>query len=208
MRQDLHPLAARTRPALVARLFSAVRAEQAANDFFDDCLVQFLGLSRSEGRCLDIVDRHGRISAGALAAESGLSTDAVLALIARLQASGYLERLPDGADGQAVVAVTAEARRLVDKVFSHVEAMIAPLLDRLTPEQLRGIVVFLEAAAWINQQRARLLQDHLPAGATTPEERLALAERFSGDAKSLAECIAGRLEAGDDIATVFAQTSD
>ena len=38
----------------------AVRENQAATDLFDEALSQFLGINRTDGRCLDIIDRHGQ----------------------------------------------------------------------------------------------------------------------------------------------------
>ncbi len=71
-----------------------MRASQRATDVIDEVAGQLLGLDRSDGRCLDILDQHGRISAGDLAASSGLTTGAITAVIDRLERAGYAQRMP------------------------------------------------------------------------------------------------------------------
>jgi len=65
---------------LAQNLVAAVREEQIANEIVDDHVALFLGINRTDGRCLDIVERHGRMTAGALATESGMTTGAVTAV--------------------------------------------------------------------------------------------------------------------------------
>jgi DNA-binding MarR family transcriptional regulator len=84
------------------RFKEAVRANQTATDVFDEALTIFLGINRTDGRCLDIIDRVGRISAGHLANESGLTTGAVTAVIDRLEAAGYARRTRDTLDRRKI----------------------------------------------------------------------------------------------------------
>jgi len=180
------------------RLINAVRANQTADDLFDECVVEFLGVSRSDGRCLDIVDRLGKVTAGRLAAESGLTTGSVTVLVDRLERAGYLTRTRDTEDRRKVwIEVTGRTRELNHKLFSHLSEVMRPLFDRFSPEQIEAIVDFLEISTYINRQRAALLQDHLVPGTVTPEQRLEQAEAFDRDAHKLARCIGEQIRKGD-----------
>ena len=50
-----------------------VRRHQIAQDAFDDVAAVVMGINRTDLRCMDIVDRGGQVTAGALARESELS---------------------------------------------------------------------------------------------------------------------------------------
>ncbi|HVW93370.1 MAG TPA: MarR family transcriptional regulator, partial [Devosia sp.] len=119
------------------RIINAVRANQTADDLFDESVTEFLGVSRSDGRCLDIVDRLGRCTAGRLAAESGLTTGAVTALVDRLERLGYLTRTRDTEDRRKVwIEVTDRTRDFNRLLFGHLSVMLPPLFARFSPEQI------------------------------------------------------------------------
>jgi DNA-binding MarR family transcriptional regulator len=180
------------------RLINAVRANQNADDLFDECVAEFLGVNRSDARCLDIVDRLGKTTPGRLAAESGLTTGAVTALLDRMEQAGYLQRTRDTEDRRRIwIEITDQTRRMNALLFGHLRVMMPPLFQRFTPDQLAAIVEFLEVATWINRQRAALLQDNLPAGNATPEERARQAEAFDEDAQKLARCIGEQIRNGE-----------
>ena len=88
---------------LIAELSNEVRASQSATDQMDDAACRALGINRTDGRCLDIVDREGPVSAGRLAEASGLTTAAVTAVIDRLEKVGYARRLSDANDRRRVL---------------------------------------------------------------------------------------------------------
>jgi DNA-binding MarR family transcriptional regulator len=180
------------------RIINAVRANQTADDLFDESVVEFLGVSRSDGRCLDIVDRLGRVTAGRLAAESGLTTGAVTALVDRLERHGYLRRTRDTEDRRKVwIEVTDRSREFNRLLFGHLAVVLPPLFQRFSPEQIDAIVDFLEIGTYINHQRAALLQEHLVAPGATAEERLQEAGAFDVEAQKLAHCIGGQISRGE-----------
>ena len=180
------------------RLVSAVRASQTADDVFDEAVVDFLGVSRSDGRCLDIVDRLGKVTAGRLAAESGLTTGAVTALVDRLERLGYLTRTRDTADRRKVwIEATDLTRRFNRHLFAHLEVVLGPLFQRFTADQVAAITEYLEIGTYINRQRAALLQEHLLAPGASREERLAQAEAFDAEAIKLSHCIGEQISRGE-----------
>lgn len=197
MNQDNHS-SSKISPELARRLMLAVRASQTADDVFDETAVEFLGVSRSDGRCLDIVDRLGKCTAGRLAAESGLTTGAVTALVDRMERAGYLVRARDTEDRRKVwIEVTDRTRHLNRLIWGHLGVVLPPLFERFTLEQIGAIVDYLEIGTYINRQRAALLQEHVLAAAATPEQRLEQAAAFDVEAHKLARCIGDQIRRGE-----------
>src|SRR5919109_1824865 len=97
---------------LFEELLVEVRASQNATDRFDQAVADALGLNRTDMRCLDILDREGRMTAGRLAEATGLTTGAVTTVLDRLEQAGYARRVRDTDDRRRVyVEVTEETRR-------------------------------------------------------------------------------------------------
>jgi hypothetical protein len=60
---------------------------------FDEVAYEKLGINRTDGRCLDIVENQGPLTAGELAELSGLTTAAVTSVLDRLEQAGYARRV-------------------------------------------------------------------------------------------------------------------
>ena len=161
------------------RYKEAVRANQAATDLFDETLTQFLGINRTDGRCLDLIDRRGRMSAGQLANESGLTTGAVTAVIDRLEAAGYVRRIRDTLDRRKIwVELTEDTRNIIARIFGHYEKTGPMMMDRFTADQVRAILEYLEIGTFLQNELAAALREHLDPRATTPTARLIQARAF------------------------------
>ena len=72
------------RQQLLHDLSSEVRASQRVAELVDELASELLGINRTDARCLEILERHERLSAGKLAEASGLTTGAITAVIDRL----------------------------------------------------------------------------------------------------------------------------
>lgn len=161
------------------RFKEAIRANQTATDVFDEALAAFLGINRTDGRCLDIIDRVGRISAGQLANESGLTTGAVTAVIDRLESAGYARRTRDTLDRRKVwIEVTEETRTINARVFGFYARIYPALMQRFTPDQIGAVLQFLEMGTFLNQELASAIKEHHDPSAVTPEARLIQARAF------------------------------
>ena len=183
---------------IAARLVEAVRAEQVANEIVDEHVAAFLGINRTDSRCLDILERRGRMTAGALAEESGLTTGAVTALVDRLERAGYLRRTRDTIDRRKVfIELTPLMTSMTEKLFYNMKEMFEGMMERLTPKEVEAITYFLRAGTYINGHRARLLKEHLPTGNASAEERLAAASVYDKVARRLAPAIAEHLRTDD-----------
>lgn len=165
---------------LALRFKAAIRAHQAATDLFDETYCQFLGINRTDGRCLDIVDRFGRISAGQLAIESGLTTGAVTAVIDRLEAAGYLRRIRDRVDRRKVWVETTEAmREIAHRVFGYYMSSGMGIVEQFTPGERDAIMRFLNIGTFLNTELAAALRAHASPVAGTADARLEQAKAFA-----------------------------
>jgi DNA-binding MarR family transcriptional regulator len=143
-----------TKNELIDELSLEVRAGQAAVDQMDDAACRALGINRTDGRCLDIIDREGPVAAGRLAEASGLTTAAVTAVIDRLERAGYARRVGDPKDRRRVlVELTPLARERTEVIWGPFEAF-REVLGRYTVEQLELLRDFHRTGREYNEARA------------------------------------------------------
>jgi DNA-binding MarR family transcriptional regulator len=142
------------RAELLRELEAAGRAQSAATVMFHSTLAAIRGLSATEEKALDLLDRFGPLTAGELARHSGLAPASVTGLVDRLERKGFARRVPHPRDGRSV---------LVEIDRDRVMASLGPLfadwfrsLDELwagyTDEQLELILHFLNEVARRQQQ--------------------------------------------------------
>jgi DNA-binding MarR family transcriptional regulator len=122
---------AESRDDVLSEVAEELRLSGVTNDIADQVVADYLGLNRTDTRCLDIIERLDGVSAGRLASEAGLSTGAVTTVLDRLERAGYARRVQDPGDRRRVlVELTPAARRELQELY-------APLTDA-TMRQLEG----------------------------------------------------------------------
>jgi DNA-binding MarR family transcriptional regulator len=146
------------RKKLIEAIMLEARTLHAVRDGVEEAVVELLGLNRTDSRCLDILDREGRMTAGQLADASGLTTGAVTAVLDRLERAGYAKRVRDTSDRRRVlVEVTEKTRRVGGEMFAELARTVAVELDRYSSDELELILGFVRMDRQINEeQRARL----------------------------------------------------
>ena len=102
-----------------------------ANDIADQAVADYLGINRTDARCLDIIERLGGVTAGRLARESGLSTGAVTTVLDRLERAGLARRTSDPGDRRRVLVEMTPAAREAN------EELYRPLVEAATEQLLR-----------------------------------------------------------------------
>src|SRR5580698_7272982 len=108
----------RSRAELVSAAALEARLHQNSYDRFEDAAAGYFGVNRTAMRCMEVLDRLGRLSPGEIAGHTGLSSGAVTAMLDRLERSGLVQRLPDPSDRRRVlVQLTDKARRLAADVY-------------------------------------------------------------------------------------------
>ena len=147
------------------RLGEEIRAGQRATDVVDDLVAEAMGVNRTDARCLDIVEQHGRISAGELALASGLTTGAVTAVVDRLERTGYARRVADTTDRRRVlVELTPGARELIWELMGRpMREANVPVMDRYSDAQLKLLIDFQRQSREIQERHAQWLRERLRA---------------------------------------------
>jgi DNA-binding MarR family transcriptional regulator len=139
---------------LMTDLVEAVRAARAAVDQLDEAACQALGINRTDGRCLDVLDREGPVTAGRLAQQAGLSAAAATTAIDRLEAKGYVQRSRDANDRRRVlVALTPLARQRTRRIWGPLAATRGDL-ERYTADELELLIDFHRQNRQADEQRA------------------------------------------------------
>jgi len=158
------------RDELLANLISAVRDYQIAVEKFDDAVCLALGINRTDGRCFDVLEHKGPMSAGELGREVGLTSGAVTAVIDRLEERGYARRAADPGDRRRVlVEVTAEGRAAAQVHYAPMVEGSAEILAGLGPAELELIARFNRLSAEMNERAAEELLGRLDGRAGAVE---------------------------------------
>jgi DNA-binding MarR family transcriptional regulator len=147
------------------RLGEEIRANQRATDKVDELVAELLGVNRTDSRALDILEQHGRMSAGHLALSSGLSSGAVTAVVDRLERAGYARRVPDASDRRRVlIELTDKARELIWELMGRpMREAGRPLIDRYSDAELELLIDFQRRGREMQERHAEWLRDRLRA---------------------------------------------
>jgi DNA-binding MarR family transcriptional regulator len=147
--------------SLRAALTAELQAYQASVDAFDDAAAQWLGVTRTDLRCLEILVRDRTASPGALGSALGLTSGGVTAMLIRLERGGFLRRVPAPGDRRRVtVEVTDRTLRFAERFYGPVARDGAGILGRYDATELRLLSDFLHAARELQERhlgRVKLL---------------------------------------------------
>lgn len=136
------------RAALAAHCIDAARAYSTAAVLLHAAVAERFGLSATDLKALDLLQRRGPLAAGELARETGLATASVTSLIDRLEAKRFVERRRDAADRRRVtVTLTPRVGAAIAPLFAGVNRRLHARLGRLDAAALASIEAFLAGAA-------------------------------------------------------------
>jgi DNA-binding MarR family transcriptional regulator len=147
---------------LFDRLIFELRAAVAASARYDQAVADALGFNRTDTRCIDLLDREGRLTPGELAARTGLTTGAITTVIDRLEKASHVRRVPDPGDRRRIyVELTAEARNTAARFYSDHAHRAEHLYPRYTEEQVELLLDFLRGMREFNDRKASELETSL-----------------------------------------------
>lgn len=165
----------RHKRAVFEELIDEVRRSQAATDRFDQAVADALRLNRTDLRCIDVLQREGRLTAGQLAEATGLTTGAMTTALDRLERLGYARRVRDSQDRRRVlVEVTPRANAGAAQFYAEHTAMAERLYHRYTTDELELLLRFVREGREFNERHAARLEEqnrarpHTPSNATDP----------------------------------------
>jgi len=146
------------RTALAERVVLAARESSTAGVLLHAALAERLGLTPTDHKTLEVLDRLGPQTAGEIAAHTGLAAASITSLLDRLEAKGFVRRERDTTDRRRVnVVLTGTHAEQLRDVFGPPSAAIDHLLAHYDDAQLQAIVDFLTSgAAWAREQTARI----------------------------------------------------
>ena len=147
--------AARTRDELMEEIGDVFRRYQRSVDVLDDVACRLMGVNRTDARVLDLLEHHGRMSAGDIAAGAALTSGAVTGVLDRLEKAGYARRVADERDRRRVLAEPTEkmaqaARDLYHGIRPKGVAAMEPYSD----DDLALVARFVAAVTAITEQHA------------------------------------------------------
>jgi DNA-binding MarR family transcriptional regulator len=160
-----------SREQLIYEGFNLLRRNQVLTQMLDEAGAEYLGINPTDGRALDVIDQHRRITAGDLARELRLSTGAITTVVDRLERAGYARRLPDPDDRRRVlIEVTPVVEKLAEQIYGSAEETFGTFA-RYSDEELEVLHRFhLASQAWLEERLARV------------EKLVAAKQRKGGDA--------------------------
>lgn len=148
------------------QLGDEIRAGQRATDAVDEAVCEVTGTNRTDGKVIDILDQHGRMSAGELARHSGLTTGAVTAVIDRLEQIGFVHRVADPDDRRRVlVELTPQGVETIVELMGPLAEQGRSLLSGYSDQQLELLLEFTRAGREIQERHAARLRERAPAKA-------------------------------------------
>lgn len=194
MNQDIN-LSREQRQTAIRRLVEALRSLQLASDLLDEAYADFVGINRTDLRCMDIVNQRGRVTAGELAREAGLTTGAVTAVVDRMETAGLLQRTYDANDRRKVwIELTPDAQRLGEEVYGPLDQAGQMHLASLGDEQVLTIIGFLEVSRRITMENVEAIRSRTTTKTMPLRYRLEQARMIKDDAKALAKRIKQELK--------------
>jgi len=153
---------AESREDVLAEVAEELRLSGITNDIADQAVADFLGLNRTDSRCLDIIERLSGVNAGRLAAESGLSTGAVTTVLDRLERAGYARRVPDPGDRRRVlVELTPDARRELTELYAPLAEGTMRQLEGYSTDEVVLIRDFMRDARRLNEDQAERMRSRV-----------------------------------------------
>jgi DNA-binding MarR family transcriptional regulator len=137
-------MSSRSRSEIEAATIDTIRGWQTDQDMFDEAVATYAGINRTDFRCLDILDRGGRMTAGQLASAARLTSGAVTAVLDHLEAAGFVRRVRDPGDRRRVLIevmpdLLAQSMTVYGPIIEEGNRVMATYSD----EQLEAILDFM-----------------------------------------------------------------
>lgn len=150
------------RERLLRELGDAVRANQRATDLVDEAAAELMGINRTDAKFLDLLDQHGRMTAGDLARECRLTTGAVTAAIDRLERAGYARRVSDPTDRRRVLVEPTELTKRVswEMFYPMADDARARLAD-YSDEDLELLIRFHELGRRLQEDQSARIRERI-----------------------------------------------
>jgi DNA-binding MarR family transcriptional regulator len=158
-------MTAPSRPASDLALLDAAREYSTAAVMFHALVAARFGLSATDLKALDLLQRSGPLAAGEIAAQTGLATASVTALLDRLARRQLVRRQRDRADRRrVVVTLTPKLEATIAPLFAGLGRRMVERFRRLTGAERDLLADFLLGSAReMREEAARLPRRERPS---------------------------------------------
>lgn len=135
------------RAEVIAALTDAGRDSSAASVAFHTAIAAKQDLGATETKTLDLLERHGALTAKELAEHSGLAPASVTGLLDRLERKGFVRRVKHPTDKRRVL-VEPRPEKLAElaPLFADWAREVHELYEEFTTEELETVTRFLTGA--------------------------------------------------------------
>jgi DNA-binding MarR family transcriptional regulator len=155
-------LSNRSRQDLFREAIEAYREMQLGSELFDDVAAQILGVNRTDMRVMDVLQRRGAMTAGALADEIRLSRPAMTTALDRLEERRYVRRFADPADRRRVlVELTDHAMERSEEIWGDFFDFARTEAKHYSVAELEGMLRFSRRAIAENTRQLDRLEELL-----------------------------------------------
>jgi len=153
--------ASRTRKELEHAVgFEVGRELGARSILFHQAIATIAGVSVTDLKCLDYVDRMGNVTAGDLARLTGLTTGAITAAVDRLEKAGLARRERSETDRRKVFIRPCDSPQMT-RILPFYKALAhdsAKMVSRYTTAQLETIMDFCERSIEIMRRQTEAVR--------------------------------------------------
>jgi DNA-binding MarR family transcriptional regulator len=141
------------RERLIETVTLASRESSTMAVFFHTRMAEHVGLGATEEKTLALLGKRGPLTAGEIAAHTGLTTPSVTGLLDRLESKGMVRRVRDPHDRRRVIVEPNQERLAeLDRMFYSVQEAFHEMLEIYSDEQLATIADFLTRSAQRSQE--------------------------------------------------------
>jgi DNA-binding MarR family transcriptional regulator len=145
----------RARRRMEGEFLLAVRRAGSVMQLLGAASAERIGINVTDLNCLNILALGGRMTAGDLARQTGLTTASITGVLDRLEAAGFVRRERDPDDRRRVIVRldTGRGMRDVAPVFAPVVAAWRAVAAQYTDDELRLLLAFQNQLEQIMRDR-------------------------------------------------------
>ena len=136
------------RSQIQQELHEAQRLQGAYSAVHASHIAASVGINAIDLECLDLLQIHGPLPTGQLAAKAGLRTATMTSILDRLEKAGFVRRDRSGADRRVVIVhIEARAAQEVGPLFSHIATHMAKVEEQFSDDELAIVSRYTKLAA-------------------------------------------------------------
>ncbi len=122
---------------LIEEIGRSLLGLQRAIDDADEAAAEYLGVNRTDLRCLGLLVTRGPMTAGELAEATRLTPGALTTIVDRLERSGYAQRVRDLADRRRIlVELTSRIPEMAEEIWGEISKQMVDVLTQYSTHEL------------------------------------------------------------------------